>query len=238
MKAYSVLNVKTREVGKKSMTKVLLQNNIIPGVIYLKNRDSLCVSIDAKQLSAVINDPSAMTRIYEVKNGDKSIFCILKEIQFNPALDLPRSFDLMEVASNDVVKVNVPLKVLNKDICPGVKNGGDIYMLVYNVELRCNVESIPYAIEIDVKDCDMGKKFFLSDIKLPDGCKMINDTILLRVAGKRVIKDEVKTEGVADGDATSATDATASATFATQGSAGATSSADKTATSSDKPAGK
>ncbi len=215
MKTYKTLNVKVRDIGKKSMTKTLLKNNIVPGVIYLKDGGSLCVSTDIKQLTAVVDDPSAMTRIYDVKSEDKNMSCILKEIQFNPALDLPRSFDLMEVKDGDVVKVNVPLKVLNKEICPGVKNGGDIYMLVYNVDLRCKVENIPYAIEIDVKDCNIGKKFFLSDIKLPEGCKMINNTILLRVAGKRVIKEveETKTD---EATATTMTDTTATSATITQ----------------------
>ena len=140
-------------------------------------------------MNAIVDDPSGKTRLYEIELGKQKIMCILKEVQFNAANDTVRSFDFMEVNDNDVVKVNVPVRVMNKEICPGVKNGGDVYVLSYNVDLKCNVNNIPYAIEIDVKDCDMGQKFFLSDIKLPEGCKMINNVILLRIAGRRVIKE-------------------------------------------------
>ena len=211
MKPYATLNLEKREIGKKSIIKKLLSNNLVPGVIYLKGGENVCVSMTSKEMSAIVNDPSAMTRIYEVSVDGKKKMCILKEVQFNPALDLPRSFDLMEVEKGDVVKVNVPVRVLNKEICPGVKNGGDVYVLTYNVDLKCEVENIPYAIEIDVKNCDMGQKFFLSDIELPKGCKMINDIILLRIAGRRVIKEAATTEETATTEATATATPTATA---------------------------
>ncbi len=189
MEIYKKIIVNKREIGKKSFIKNLFKNNLVPGVIYLKDGKSACISATSGDMLAISNDPSAMTRLYEIDFDGKKIICVLKEMQFNPVNDTPRSVDFMEVCKGDVVKVNVPIRVINKEICPGVKSGGDIYLLSYNVFLKCNVENIPYAIEIDVKDCDMGQKFFLSDIKLPDGCKMINDTILLRIAGRRVIKE-------------------------------------------------
>lgn len=189
MKAYAKLNPQVRECGKKSIVKALLKNNVVPGVIYLKGGKNVNVSLTMKEMTGIVNDPSALTRVYEINVNGKKSNCLLKEVQFDPALDLPRSFDLMEVEDGDNVKVNVPIRVLNKDVCPGVKNGGDVYLLAYNVNLRCKIECIPYAIEIDVKDCDMGTKFFLRDIKLPEGCKMVNDQILLRIAGRRVIKE-------------------------------------------------
>ena len=173
------------------MTKKLLKNNVIPGVIYLKDGKNLNVSIDFKQINSIINDPSGLTRIYEVKVGAKTMACMLKEVQFNPVFDSPRHFDLMEVKDGDVVKVDVPVRKMNKDVCPGVKNGGDVYVLSYNVKLKCKVECIPYAIEVDVKTSNMGDKFFLKDVTIPEGCSIIKNVILARIAGKRVIKEAV-----------------------------------------------
>ena len=57
----------------------------------------------------------------------------------------------------------------------------------------------------------MGQKFFLSDIELPKGCKMINDIILLRIAGRRVIKEAATTEETATTEATATATPTATA---------------------------
>lgn len=191
MKTYLTLTLNERETGKKSMTKKLLKNNVIPGVIYLKDGKNLNVSIDFKQINSIISDPSGLTRIYEVKVGEKNMACMLKEVQFNPVFDSPRHFDLMEVKDGDVVKVDIPVRIMNKDVCPGVKNGGDVYVLSYNVKLKCKVECIPYAIEVDVKTSNMGDKFFLKDVTIPEGCSIIKNVILARIAGKRVIKEAV-----------------------------------------------
>ena len=201
MKPYNSFEVETREIGKKSIVKSLLKNNIIPGVIYSKKGDNINIKTTAKQLNSIISDPSAFTRIYELKVNNKSMMCVLKEVQFNPAMDLPMHIDFKEVSSGDKVLVKVPIKIINKEICPGVKNGGDIYKLTYNVLLKCEVEKIPYAIEIDVKNSEMGDKFFLSDIKLPEGCNMVKDIILIRLAGRRVIK-EVETGSESGTDST------------------------------------
>lgn len=215
MDIYKSFDVQRREVGKKSVVKNLIKNNLVPGVVYLKNCKSECISVSVADMNLIVSDPSAMTRIYELKIGSTKVVCILKEVQFNPANDTVRSVDFMEVKKGDVVKVNVPIRVMNKEICPGVKNGGDVYLLSYNVDLKCEVENIPYAIEIDVKDCDMGKKFFLSDIVLPKGCKMIDDVILLRIAGRRVIKEVVAETTSTDATATDTSTPTTSTASAT-----------------------
>ena len=215
MKTYLTLSLDERETGKKSMTKNMLKNNIIPGVIYLKDGKNINVSIDFKQLNTIVNDPSGLTRIYEVKVGGKTMTCMLKEVQFNPVFDSPRHFDLMEVKDGDVVKVDVPVRIMNKYDCPGVKNGGDVYVLSYNVKLKCKVECIPYAIEVDVKNSNMGDKFFLKDVTIPEGCSIIKNVILARIAGKRVIKEAV-TAAVTSEETTATTETTttASATVA------------------------
>ena len=218
MKPYLTIEAELREVGKKSYVRKLISNKRVPGVVYEKNKNSISVSINLNDAIKISEDPSAKTRIYEVNYNNKSLFCVLKDMQFDVISDLPVHFDFMQVEERDVVKVNVPVRVLNRDICPGVKNGGDVYMLTYNVDLKCEVGKIPYAIEIDVKDNDMGDKYFLRDIKLPEGCKMVKDIILLRIAGRRVIKEAV-VDANASSDVTAETTTTADATKTEQAEA-------------------
>ena len=219
MKPYLVLDAELRQTGKKSLIKKISKSGLTAGVIYIKNGENLCISMSAKQMNLIVNDPSAMTRIYEINVDGKKISCVLKEVQFNPANDLPRHIDFQEVEKGDKVIVNVPVRVINKDICPGIKNGGDVYVLSYNVALKCDVENIPYAIEVDVKDSNMGEKFFLSNVKIPEGCSIIKDVILIRIAGRRVIKDVAKEETADAGTTADATASSADATTTTAESA-------------------
>lgn len=208
MKPYLSLTAELREAGKQGIIKGLMKKSIVPGVIYLKGGKNLNISMGMKELNAIIADPSGMTRIYEISVDGKKYECLLKEIQFNVRNDTPYHFDFMEVKKGDEVKISVPVRIMNKATCPGVKNGGDVYVLAYNVDLRCDVEKIPYAIEVDVGTSNVGAKFFLKDVKIPEGCKMIKNVILCRVAGKRVIEDVSANATETTTDATTTTSTT------------------------------
>src|SRR5574344_1075181 len=113
MNIFKSMDANIRETGKKSIVSELLNNNHVPGVIYLKGAENLSISITLGDATAMANDPSAKTRLYEINVDGKKIVCILKDMQFNPVVDLPRSFDLQEVKSGDVAKVNIPVRILN-----------------------------------------------------------------------------------------------------------------------------
>jgi len=202
---FATITVHDRDKTRASVLSALRNSKKVPGIVYLKNKTNLPISVDSIHFEKLIEDPSCFTRIFELKHNDKAIFCILKDVVFHAITDKVSHFDFMEVKAGDIIKVKVPVRVLNKDKCPGVKTGGDIYILSYNVPLKCKVEAIPVAIDIDVEKSEIGDKFFLSDIKLPKECTMMENIILVRVAGKRVIKDVAETQATT-GDA--ATDST------------------------------
>jgi large subunit ribosomal protein L25 len=174
----------------------------IPGIVYLKNTEKgLAIKIDSVVFDKLIGDPSVFTRVFEVNvhlsnSQHQTLFCILKDIQFDSRNDKAIHFDLMQVERGDKVKVSVPIRIVNKELCPGIKAGGDVYILTYNVKLKCSVEDIPTSIDIDVSSSQIGAKFKLSQIQLPNGVKMLNDALLAKVSGRRVIS-EVATQETA-----------------------------------------
>lgn len=191
---YSSLSAENRILSTKNHIKTLRKSGSVPGVIYLKNSTCLNISVNLVSFQKLINDPSCFTRIFELKVNDKNIFCLLKDVQFDVMLDIPSHFDFMEITKNDIVKIKVPVKIINKDKCPGVRTGGDVYVLSYNTTIKCPIEHIPASLDIDVATSQIGTKFRLSDITLPKGCSMINNVVLARVTGKRVIKEAVAGE--------------------------------------------
>jgi large subunit ribosomal protein L25 len=210
LKFFTTVSAETRDTRKCSVLSAIRSSKKVPGVIYMKEGDNLSISIDINRFIKLTEDPSCFTRIIEIKCDNKNIFCVFKDINFHPISDLPVHFDLMEVKPKDVLKINVPIKVVNKDKCPGIKTGGDVYILNYSVKLKCEVENIPSSIDIDVSESQIGDKFFLSDLKIPQGCSMVNNIILARVAGKRVIKEIVATDIATDGASSTATTTTQS----------------------------
>lgn len=197
LKAFEKITVHERSLSTKGALKAVKASGSVPGILYFKDCKTFPLSLEVNHFNKIISDPSCFTRIFHLTVKNIDVFCILKEVQFDPVSDAPTHFDFMEVRSGDVVKVSVPVRVVNREICPGVKTGGDVYVLSRNVLLTCKIDAehhVPSSIDVDVSKSTIGMKYFLSDVAIPANCKIVHNVILLRIAGKRVIKDAVVQE--------------------------------------------
>lgn len=207
LKSFQSIICHIRFIGKKSELTDMRKNGLVPGVIYLKNNTNLSIKVSLISLKNIIDtDSSCKTRIFELQIDDKSYFTVIKDVQFNVLNDQPYHIDFMEVSAKDKIKIDVPVKVINKNLCPGVKTGGDVYIVNYNIALKCPVTNIPDFIAIDVANATVGMKFKIKDLIIPEDAIPLDSNLLVaRVSGKRVIADvEKATEGV-DGNAPTST---------------------------------
>lgn len=74
-----------------------------------------------------------------------------------------------------MVKVDVPLRLVNVDSSVGLKKGGWHMMVKRTVCLMCRGNSIPPFIELDVKNLALDQRIVVSDLigKLPLGSELI-----------------------------------------------------------------
>ena len=56
----------------------------------------------------------------------------------------------MRIGEGAVIRVNVPVKVLNADQAPGVKRGGTVNIVTHSIPVMVKPEAIPEAIEVDI----------------------------------------------------------------------------------------
>jgi large subunit ribosomal protein L25 len=186
---FSSVTAHNRALGTDAFKNNLKKSGNVLGVIYSKDGQNLNISINLMHFEKLVNDPSCKTRIFELALEEKKIMCILKEVQFCPIKDIPLHFDMQEVSRGDKLIVSVPVRILNKELCPGLKRGGDVYVMNYNVKLKCVAEHIPTSIDVDVQKSQIGDRFKLSSISLPEKCQMIHDALIVKVTGKKTIAD-------------------------------------------------
>ena len=149
----------------------LLKNNKIPCVVYGKNADTQSVVADFKILNSLIKDTSFYSKILLVKINGKKEKVLPKEVQFHPVTDSVIHIDFMCVQDTTKVNVEVPVNFLNREICPGIKQGGVLNTVRRTVELICNVSKIPEKIEFDLINSDIGDSVKISNVILPEGVK-------------------------------------------------------------------
>jgi large subunit ribosomal protein L25 len=110
---------------------------------------------------------------------------IAKSIQFHPVNDQPIHFDLYRVDEHQEIHISVPVRLLNQDICEGLKRGGTINYAFHEVEIITAADNVPEHLDADVGPLDIGDTVHASDLKLPNGVKIAarEDYVVATIAG-------------------------------------------------------
>ena len=127
--------------------------------------------------------------------------------------DVPEHVDFLRVTSTTRISVEVPVEFLNEDESPGLKTGGVLNVVRYNVEVSCTPDLIPTSLVLDLAGTEIGDSLHISAVNLPEGVTPTitdRDFTIATIAAPTVVKeeetvsdDEADTE-VTDGESVSA----------------------------------
>ena len=112
--------------------------------------------------------------------------------------------DFLRVSGSAKVAVAVPVEFINEDNCPGLRIGGVLNVVRYEVELLCPATAIPEKITVDLDGIKIGDTIHISAISLPDGVEpTITDrdfTVATLASPGGGVKNEDEDGEAGDGD--------------------------------------
>ena len=127
-----------------------------------------------------------------------------RDIQFHPVTDAILHMDFLRVSGSAKVSVAVPVEFINEDHCPGLRIGGVLNVVRYEVELLCPATAIPEKITVDLDGIKIGDSIHISAIPLPDGVEpTITDrdfTVATIASPGGGVKNEDEDGAAGDGD--------------------------------------
>lgn len=165
------LKAKKREDYKESTLNQLRKKGIIPGVYYGHGVGSVNIAATELDLRPIIF--TTESRIVNLKiDEDKSLSCILKDVQFHPVTDKPVHFDLFALKEGESITIEVSVHL--KGNARGVKDGGVLQHTLHKLELKCLPSNIPSHIDIDVAALGINDSIKVSDMNIPD-VEILND---------------------------------------------------------------
>ena len=92
----------------------------------------------------------------------------LRVMQLHPVKDFILHADFLRLGKGAKIAVEIPVNFLNEDTCPGLKQGGVLNVVRYQVELT--VQLLKFQIyELDLAEANIGDSLHISDVKLPEG---------------------------------------------------------------------
>ena len=148
-----------REKRGKNAARQLRMSGKIPAVLYGNNESAVALSVSPKELSAILHSATGHNTIFTLTFQDaKTTSVMLKDWQFEPIKGHLLQADLVRIAMDRVLQVNVPITTVGE--AKGVKLEGGIFEFVLReVEVECLPADIPEHMEIDISELSIGSNF-------------------------------------------------------------------------------
>ena len=196
----------------------------VPGVIYGDNKPPVTISLDYNELRQKIYAGRFLTTIYDLEVDGQKHRVIPRDFQLDSIRDNPLHVDFMRLGEGAVIRVAVPIRIMNAETSPGVKRGGTVNIVAHTIDVVVKPEAIPEYIEVDAGGLEINHSMQLSDIKLPEGVKSATrrDVTLVTVVPPSGYAEELRQAAQAAAQAATAAAAAAAAPPAPTGAPGAT----------------
>ena len=166
-----VLDVVVREETGTGNAREARRNGMVPGVIYGGDKDAVSVGMKFNEVLKAINSGQFLSNMIELSHEGKQQKVLTKDVQFHPVTDLPLHVDFFRVTDKTIIDVNVSAVFVGEDVSPGMKQGGALNVVRYNIEVKCPAGAIPESIEVDISGMQIGDSIHLSEVTLPAGVK-------------------------------------------------------------------
>lgn len=184
------LNIETRELTGKGPARRLRTEGKIPAVVYGLG-SSTPVTVDRKELARIINSDSGSATLLTLKfaGSDAEKLAIVRDYQTDPVKNKLIHADFQEVATDKPIQVTVQL-MLSEGTPIGVKQGGLLTHGAREIHIECLPLNIPEHIDVDVTGLEMGHSIHISDLKLPEGVKVLSDMDIVIVTISALVSQE------------------------------------------------
>ena len=173
--ANTTLNAKSRSGTGKGAARTLRRDGQVPAVIYGHAREPLSISVDAKELSLLLDRISAASTVVELAIDGGSARTLIREIQRHPVKKHNiLHVDFQELVAGEKVTVSVPLVFVNQEALIRA-TGGILDQVMHELEIEVDPSAIPNHIDVDVAALTIGHSLHVSDITLPAGVETLDD---------------------------------------------------------------
>ncbi|MEY3113060.1 MAG: hypothetical protein RJA85_709, partial [Pseudomonadota bacterium] len=167
------LEASERKINTKGDLKKLRLEGYLPGILYGDKEKNLPLSVKKILIKKMLESSNFMSSVIEMSISGSKHKVLTKDINFHPLNNEPIHIDFQKIKPGTKVTVNIPVKFINNENCPGLKMGGVLNIVRRKIELRCAAENIPAEIVVDLANKEMNESIHISSVKLPDGAKPV-----------------------------------------------------------------
>jgi len=159
MKTITIEGQLRSELGKKA-TRQLRSEEQVPCVIY-GGPETINFFAPVTAFKDLVYTPDF--QLAEIKVGEKTYRCVLKDMQFDPVTDDLIHLDFLELVEDRKVVVTLPIKFVGQP--EGVKAGGKLVVKMKALKVKTYPKHLRENIELDITDLELNKNVRVEDVK-------------------------------------------------------------------------
>tara|TARA_Y100001970_G_scaffold257133_1_gene335477 strand:+ start:15 stop:773 length:759 start_codon:yes stop_codon:yes gene_type:complete len=238
------LKAAKRETKTKGELNILRSKGFIPAVLYGGKTPNLKLSIEEKFVKDVLKSENFLSTVFDIDIDGKKERVIPRDVTYHVTSEQPTHIDFMRVVKGSKIVLEIPVKFKNNEDCTGLKKGGVLNIVRRKIELKCEAESIPEDIEVDLGGLDIGASIRISAVNLPQNTELTiteRDFVVATIAAPTIVKEPEKpaeetSEGGVEGEAAAASEGGEAAAPAKEGEAAKKDEKSKEGAADKKPA--
>jgi len=195
------LSASKRDRAGKGSARAARRAGLIPAVIYGDRKDPVSINLDANAFKKLISTPGIFSQLLNITVDGEKNNVLARDIQFHPVTDVPLHVDFLRISKGATITVSVPVVFLNEEKSPGLKAGGVLNVVRYEVEVSCPATNIPENVEVDLEGTVIGDSIHISAVTLPQGVEPTitdRDFTIATIAAPTVASAETQVD---EGDA-------------------------------------
>ena len=199
------LSAEPRTRAGKGASRHLRREGRVPAVIYGEKKEPVTIHVNERALIKALGSGHFMNSVVMIEGAGEATRTLPKDVQFHPVSDRPLHVDFLRIGEHAQIHVNVPLVFTDEEESPGIKRGGVLSIVHYELELVVDAAEIPSEISISLKGLEVGETIHLSQITLPAGAVAVSheqDETLATIVAPSALKSsagEAEDEAAAEG---------------------------------------
>ena len=190
-----------REVFGKNASRRLRREGRVPAILYGPETKNVSLTLEKKDLFEILRSESGENTIFKVSFDSQAQDVMIKDLQKDPTSDELLHVDLILIAMDKEIRVEVPVTLMGEAV--GVKTeGGFVDFVLRELEIECLPNDIPEHIDVDITELHLHQSIKVGELTPPPGVTFISDPdssiAMIQAQAKEeevVVEEELEEEG-------------------------------------------
>jgi large subunit ribosomal protein L25 len=159
--------------GKNASYRIRRTGNI-PAILYGEGLENVPLVLSKGDVIKILKSESGLNTLFRVAFDRDERDVMIKDLQVDPTTDELLHADLIQIAMDKAIRVNVPVELIGEAV--GVKTeGGFVDFMTRELVVECLPAQIPDHLSVDIGGLHLHQSLKAAEVALPEGLKLLTD---------------------------------------------------------------